>query len=66
MSETEEPLIEEEEIPPEEPEDENAKVIKECIEAFTQKDSICEASIFKTVKKYFSAGGTEEEVNNKL
>ena len=38
------------------------QVIKECLEAFHSKDSICEASIFKTVKKYFNAGGTPEEV----
>lgn len=47
-------------------EDENVKVIKECLEAFHSKDSICEASIFKTVKKYFNAGGTPEEVVNVL
>ena len=38
------------------------QVMKDCIEAFNEKDSICEPSIFKTVKKYFNAGGTPEEV----
>ncbi|KAL5268651.1 hypothetical protein ACHWQZ_G002490 [Mnemiopsis leidyi] len=61
----EESSYEEEEAPQEE-EDENTRVTKECLEAFHQKDSICEASIFKTVKKYFNAGGTPEEVVNVL
>lgn len=44
----------------------NFQVMKDCLEAFHKKDSICEASIFKTVKKYFNAGGTPEEVVNVL
>ena len=42
---------------------ENEKVTKECVEAFKQHDSICEASVFKNLKRYFHAGGTPEEVN---